>query len=223
MAAVGRVEGAEPDQAMDAPFRLEQSKGAAALHPDGRRLDARLLALGLLDEFDRHPVALPPSEIHPEQHLGPILAVRPPRPTLDREEGGIVGVGVAVEEIDLTDAQLLLDLLQLGGELDGHGGVAARLVALGLLPHQVGQVTGVGRPPGERLPAGELLSDVGELLGQASGAAGVVPEGGIGDLGLQGDHAGTSEIQVKGGPVARLHGLRPPWLGPTTRSWRGGV
>jgi len=99
----GRVEGADPDQPVDAVLDRQVPVGVLALHQHGHALDAGLVAG--LDVGDVPLVAalLAETKVHPQQHLGPVLALGAAGPGVDRQDG--VGAVVLAAE----------HLLELGG------------------------------------------------------------------------------------------------------------
>ena len=100
---------------MDAALGLEEAVRVLALDGDRRRLEARLLPGARLDELGLEAAVGRPAEVHPEQHLGPVLRVGAARAGGDRDDR-VPGVVLAVEE------RLLLQARQLGadrGELLG--------------------------------------------------------------------------------------------------------
>src|SRR6266545_3871841 len=58
LATILRVERADPDQPVDSPLGAQPAVGPAALHHDGRALDAGLLALEPVDDLGRETVPL---------------------------------------------------------------------------------------------------------------------------------------------------------------------
>src|SRR5690606_23162135 len=65
---------ADPRQPVHAAFGLGVAVGVLALDQQSRRLDPGLLAGAVLDALDLVALALGPASVHPEQHLGPVLA-----------------------------------------------------------------------------------------------------------------------------------------------------
>jgi len=86
VATLLRVVGADPDEAVDAALGAQPAVG----EPPGDRgrgaLEARLLALGLVDDLGREAVPLRPAQVHPQQHLGPVRRLGSARAGADREE-----------------------------------------------------------------------------------------------------------------------------------------
>ena len=71
-AGVG-VKGRDADQTVNAVFAFQQAVGIFAFNGDDGRLDARLVALFVVQRFPRKAVALRPAGIHPIEHLAPVL------------------------------------------------------------------------------------------------------------------------------------------------------
>jgi hypothetical protein len=97
VAARLRVEGRDPDQAVDAALGGEQPVGVLALGDEAGRLDPGLLALGRLGHLNLEPAPLGPAQVHPQQHLGPVLGVGAAGARAHRDDG-IAGVVLAAEQ-----------------------------------------------------------------------------------------------------------------------------
>ncbi len=101
--------------------------GVVALDDDGRRLDARFVAGGLLDHLDVEFAPLGPAHVHAQQHPRPVAALGAAGAGVDFEIG-VVGVRLARQQrLELAPLALGLERLQRRDAL-GLG----RLVALGL-------------------------------------------------------------------------------------------
>ena len=103
--AMGGVERADPDEAMDAVLALEEAVGPRPRDADGGRLDARLIPHQLLEELDRHRCSSRPAQVHAQEHLRPVLGVGPAGAGVDADQGDVVGVRVAEEQVDLAAAR----------------------------------------------------------------------------------------------------------------------
>jgi len=57
---------------MDAAFGLEVAVRRPAVDRYGDALDAGLLAVGLVEDLGGEAMALGPTQVHPQQHLGPV-------------------------------------------------------------------------------------------------------------------------------------------------------
>ena len=97
------VEGGDTDEAMYPGLTLHVSVGVLALDEDGGGLEARFIAVEVVEGLDLEAVALAPAVVHAEQHGGPVLGFGAAGARVEREER----VGLVV----LTGEQ--------GGE--GHG------------------------------------------------------------------------------------------------------
>src|SRR5205085_7306759 len=84
-------------QPVYAALGLEPAVSVAALDLNGRRFDAGLFALGLLQELDLEAVLLGPARVHAQQHAGPILALGAAGARMDLHVA-VVGIGLAREQ-----------------------------------------------------------------------------------------------------------------------------
>ena len=107
----------------------------------------------------------------------------------------MVAVGVGEEQGDLPGGELRLEAVELAPEVGLDLG-------LGLGVEQRGQVARVAGGAVEPLPALDLVTQARGLLGQRPGAAGIVPEGGIGDLAVELREAQAASLEVKDAPGA---------------------
>ena len=139
---------------------------------DGRRLDAGLLARGLLEILDLVAVLLGPARIHAQQHVGPVLALGAARAGMDLEIG-VVRIGLARKQrLELAPRHLGLELLErLFGVGDGL------LVLLGLAELDHGEL--VVELLLDAADGAELVLERGALLHHALRALLVVPEIGV--------------------------------------------
>src|SRR5512137_1478224 len=67
------VEGGNPDQAVDADLCLEVAVGVLAGNGKGDPLDTGLVPCLVVGDVGLPPPALAVAEVHPEQHLRPVL------------------------------------------------------------------------------------------------------------------------------------------------------
>ena len=169
MAAGGRVEGRDADQAVDARLGLQPAVGVRAADLVGGRADAGLLARAFGDELDLHALGLGPADVHAGEHRGPVAALGAPCPGVDLEEG-VVSVRLAVEErFGLALRRLVAQRAdrRLGVGDDG-------VVALGLA--ELDELALVGELAGERLHAVQRVGEGLAVAHQLLGAGGVGPE-----------------------------------------------
>ena len=81
------VERADADQAVDATLALEVSVGHRAANGNHRAVDSRLFVVLAVEQFGLVLVVLGPIEIHPQEHLGPVVGVGPAVSSVDRQQG----------------------------------------------------------------------------------------------------------------------------------------
>ncbi len=97
VAPVGAVERALTDEAVLAPFGLENSVGVLTAHGERGALQARFFSGTGLDQLRPEPALRDPALVHPKHHLSPVLCVGAPRAGLEGDDR-IAGVVFAVEE-----------------------------------------------------------------------------------------------------------------------------
>ena len=85
------VERRLPHQAVYAGLGAQPSVGVLPGESDRGALDTGHLGLRNLDQLGVEPAPLPPSQVHPEQHFGPVLGLGAARAGLDVQErvGGV--------------------------------------------------------------------------------------------------------------------------------------
>ena len=106
VAALLRIERADPDQPVDTPLGLEKAVRVAAVDGDGNALDAGLLTVGLVEDLRAEAVALGPAEIHPQQDFGPISGLGSACPGADGQEGVALVVFATEEQVAAGNAVL---------------------------------------------------------------------------------------------------------------------
>ena len=176
VAAVGRVEGAQPHEPVHAALGLNEAVDVRPLHGEGGALEAGLVALLLVVDLHLEAAALEPAQVHAQQHLRPVLALGAAGAGVDGDDGAALVV-LAAEETRLFAAlQVLLEGGDAGHELLEElvvDGVAAQLLTQQLLGAlEIGVAT---------LDLGELLEaalDAAVLGGDPGGLVLVVPEPG---------------------------------------------
>ena len=169
VAAPGGVEGADPDQAVDAALGGEEAVGVLAAGDEGRRLQPGLLPRRGLGHLDVEAAPFGPAQVHAQEDLGPVLGVGAAGAGVDGDDR-VAGVVLAAEEARLFElGQPRLDRRQLPLEF-----ALDLVVFLG----QLGEVTefgDVGLEPAEHLQA---ALGAGVDGGGAGGGLLVVPEAG---------------------------------------------
>ncbi|GBD15921.1 hypothetical protein HRbin26_00816 [bacterium HR26] len=171
MAAMRRVERGKPHQPVRAGLPLDVPVGVGATDLDGRALDAGLLALADIEHLSLVASALRPAQVHPEQHLGPVLRVHPAGPGMDRQDGILRVVRAAQHEPQLELVKLARELLDLGSQLS---------LEVIVVPSQLGQLLQIARLAGKRLPLLHLLAELAQPSHGPLGTLRVVPEFRIG-------------------------------------------
>ena len=102
---------------MDAAFRRNVAVGKIPFHEERRRFDARLFSRLVVQHLGGVPGALTPSEVHPDQHLRPILRIDAAGPGMNRDDrvGSIMFSGE--QHADFRVLGFLFQLLHLACEL----------------------------------------------------------------------------------------------------------
>ncbi len=163
------VEGRHAHQSVDASLRGHEAGGVAALDDEGGGQDAGFLALADLGYLQGKAPALDPALVHPQQHLGPVLGVG----------AAVLGVHLAhgVEFVVLAREQRpQLQLVELGGQLSGHGLQVAGYRTVIFLAGQFEQRFGVGQAALERAEQVDVVLQGGVLAPDGLGGVGVVPQ-----------------------------------------------
>ena len=215
LAPLLRVERADPDEAMDAALGAQPAVGAPAVDRDGHALEARLLALLLVDDLGREAVALGPAQVHPQQHLGPVGRLGAAGAGADRQDRG---------------ALVVLAGEQQRGALAGEVGLERRGVRAPARPRarrrrvSASSSTAVARSLGAREQALPRLDLVAQAVGLAQdllGGALVVPEAGFVGQRVELGDARLLRLEVKDAPRStgsarpgRGWRTRPPSSGP---------
>ena len=144
-------------------------------------------------------MALAPTEVHPEQHLRPVLGLCAAGAGVDREDRRLAVV--RSREHDLQ-----LELVDLGPELRhalGDLAIEARVARLGGELEHHAEVLGRGR---ELPDAGHRAGELGALPDELLGAPVVLPEGGRRHLGVERGEATLLGRDVKDAPGAHRRG-----------------
>jgi hypothetical protein len=107
----------------------------------------------------------------------------------------VVAVRVGEEQGHLTAGELSLQAVELAPQVLLDLGVVLRV-------EERGEVAGVADGAVEARPPVDLVAQARGLLGQTAGAAGVVPERGVGDLPVELRQPETASLEVKDAPGA---------------------
>jgi len=163
-------------QPVAAALGLGEAVGARPPELDGGVLDARLLALGGVDDLGLEAAPLAPADVHPGQHLRPVLGVDAALAAVDDDDrvGPVVGPAERGLQLELADGGGERRRLRL--DLAGHRRVLGR---------QLGEVGEIVRAAAQAPPVADAVAQVAEGAHGRLGAAGVVPEAGLGALRLE--------------------------------------
>ena len=181
---------------MHARLALEEAVGILARDLDGRRLDPRLVPGEEVHDLRLEARALAPAEIHPEEHLRPVLRLRPTGARMDREDRRLGVVGAGHHDLQLELVEIFTEARDLGGDL----GVEAPVVRLGRKLEEHGEVLGAGD---QLLQPTDVPAELRALPDEVLGAAVVLPEGGRRHLGVEGGEPLLLRRNVKDAPGAR--------------------
>jgi hypothetical protein len=112
---------------VDALFGLQVAVGVLPPDLDRDRLDARLFPGEEIQDGHFEPMALRPADIHPHEHLGPVLGLGTARAGVNGQQGIPRVLRSLQHGLELECLRGILDLLGLPGQLG-----LERLVRLGL-------------------------------------------------------------------------------------------
>jgi len=107
VSAAARVEGGDAHQPVHSHLALEIAVGSVTLDREGDTLQPSFLVGGELLHCDGIARLLKVAGVHPQQHLGPVAALRTPGSGLDLEIGPAVVVGTGEDEAKLELFQLV--------------------------------------------------------------------------------------------------------------------
>ena len=169
---VGLVVGREPDQAMHTALGAEPAERTLARDADRDALVAGLFPWGLVDDLGGHLVAFRPAEIHPQQHLRPVLRVGTAGAGVDADQRGIIGVGVGEEEVDLLTADIRIQR----GEVVPEGVLQMPVVLRDRHLREADHVLGARF---QLPPHRELIAQPFGFLREPLRARGILPEVGV--------------------------------------------
>ena len=150
----------------------------------------RLLAAALFEPFGLVAVRFRPADIHPQQHLGPVLRLGAAGPGMHFEIA-VIGVGLAGEQaLELAPRRFRAQLFErrFGVRDDGR-------LALGL-PH-LDQLEGVGNLPLDPAITVDRLVQLGALAQQLLCRRGIIPQPRILGLSIQLGEAAVCSLPVK--------------------------
>ena len=151
LASLLGVERADPDEAVDAALRAEPAVRAPPLDRHGHALEARLLALLLVDDLGREAVSLGPTQVHPKQHFRPIGRLGSTRAGADREQRGTLVVFAGEQQRGPFAPEI-------GFEPRGIAFQLREQLGVGCLVEQFDGGKKVVGPSEEPLPQGNLLA-----------------------------------------------------------------
>jgi hypothetical protein len=120
--------------------RLGREKPVSVVADDAERcaLDARFVARLDVDDFPLEAATFDPAHVHPQQHLGPVLRLRPTGPRVDGDDGvlaihvaaehraDLAGLNIAREHVD-GPLEIRRDVLALSRPVDENGDVVLLL------------------------------------------------------------------------------------------------
>jgi len=97
------IEGGDPHQTVDTGLGLQVPVGIVPFHREGHALGPCLLAGLIFQYFCLIPSAVSPTEIHSEQHLGPVLGLSAASSRVKAHNGvsRVVGSAQDLAELDL--------------------------------------------------------------------------------------------------------------------------
>ena len=100
--AAGRlVERRDAHEPVDAGFGRHQAERVVAADGEGGALEARLVARLVVHDLAAEAAALGPAQVHPEEHLGPVLRLGAARARVDGDDGVLLIVLAAQELLRL--------------------------------------------------------------------------------------------------------------------------
>src|SRR6266436_6345455 len=86
MPPLGLVEGRNTHQPMNPNFTGQKAEGILAVYRERRRLQARFFARLVIIEHSLESLALRPTQIHAQQHVGPVLRLSAASPRMDGQD-----------------------------------------------------------------------------------------------------------------------------------------
>ena len=172
-------------------------------------LQAGLLALGRLEDLGLEAAPLGPAQVHPQQHLGPVLALGPARAGVDRDDRAALVERLREEELLLHARPVGLERGEVALEVGAAGLARLRRVGGGHLGH-LGQARRRAARARASCAMPERSSSARRMTRLRLGR--VVPEVGVGGALGQVGELGLVAGEVKGAPRCRARGR--PAAGP---------
>jgi hypothetical protein len=190
---VFRVEGADPDESVDARLALEIPVGPGAADRHRGALNPGHVVILPIEQFNREVVLRGPGGIHSQEHLGPVVGVGTAVTGVDRHEGiaGIVGAGE--QRGELQGVEQFLQSVSPDGQIGFERFVFSGklLECLEILPH--------GQRLFERLEDGIHSLELGD---GGLGLLGIGPEVGLAHRGFEPGGGLLASSPVKESPAA---------------------
>ena len=185
-----RVERRDTDEAMHAALGLEPAIGVGATDRDGGGFEPGFLTAALFEPFDLVTVRICPADIHPQQHLGPILRLCAAGAGMNFEIA-VVAIGLARQQaFELALGRLGAQSLERQLRLGHYAEIALRLTQLDKLARLFDLAFD---PP----IAADRLVEPGALAEQSLRARRIVPQARILGLRVQLGEAPGRPLPVK--------------------------
>ena len=94
---LGGVVRGDAHEAVDARLLAEIAEDVVALEPDGGALEPGLFSRLVVEDLGLEALALGVAQVHPQQHLGPVLGLGAAGPGMDGQDG-VAGIVRVVEQ-----------------------------------------------------------------------------------------------------------------------------
>jgi hypothetical protein len=159
-------------------------------YDESRRQQPGLLSLRRLVDLDGEAAAFGPALVHTQQHLGPVLRVRAARARVHFAHRVELVVLAREQRLQLQRAEASPELVDRLDQFGGERGVV-RLVG------QFQQGAGVFQRRAESVELVEVVGDPAQFPGDRAGVVLVVPEVGLGHLGLELGPAGLELLPAQ--------------------------
>ena len=194
--ALLRVERRDPDEPVDASLRRHQAVRVRPVDDERRALDARLVAEQHLVDLDVEPLAFGPPQVHPQEHLGPVLRLGAAGARVQRRDRVVVVVLAAEQRRELELLDVAFELADSAREVGAH-------LPVGLVREELVHRARVLEASDEAVVPVDLGAQPRERRGQLLAACGVVPERRVGRLAFELGRACALAVDVKGTPSRR--------------------